>query len=183
MSRRGFTREQRRAYQGLKAVGFTDKKISESWGISSSTLSNTKLGKSRMSSRLETRRLDTSRGETSTDRWTGIKVAVDDSKITFAELTKLATQGGSPRTKKLAQEKLDSLPDNMTVEQLRNATFLRPTFWRTIQGKRIKLLLGRTKGDEIQETIRKQLAAKGITFARKRTLPNLARSNQNQTLT
>ncbi len=117
-----------------------------------------------MSSRLEARRTDTSRSQTSTDRWTGIKVAVDDTKITFAELQKLATQGGTPRTQKLAQQKLDSLPDNMTVEELRNATFERPTFWRTIQGKRVKLLLGRTKGDDIQETIRRQLAAKGVTF-------------------
>jgi hypothetical protein len=165
MSRKGFTIGQRRAYDKLKRLGLTDKRVAETWGISPSTLSNTKLRKSRMSTRLETRRTDVRRGETSTDRWTGIKVAVDDTKITLAELQKLATQGGTPRTQKLARKKLDELgKSGLTVEELREGTFERPTFWRTIQGVRVNLLLGRTKGDRIQDVIRKQLAAKGVTF-------------------
>lgn len=149
----------------MKRVGFTDKRVAKAWGISPSTLSNTKLKKSRMSSRLETRRTDVRRGETSTDRWTGIKVAVDDTKITFAELTKLKDFGGTPRTRKIAKAKLDELGGlGLTIEELREGVFERPTFWRTIQGVRVNLLLGRTKGDKIQDVIRKQLAAKGVTF-------------------
>lgn len=101
----------------------------------------------------------------SVNPFTNQLVASDVNKITYRELDDLATAGQNPRTRRLAKEALDELDrSGLTIEELQRGTFDRPTFWRTIRGKRVELLLGRTKGDEQQRRIRKQLEAKGLTF-------------------
>lgn len=166
MSRRkGFDRATRREYDRLKSLGLTDKNIASKWGVSSSTLSRTKTGKQRVSAYLASR-ATAPRYDTVEVRGRG-SVASDLDKITFKELQDLADKGSTPRTRRLAQEELNRLDrTGLTVDELSRRTFDRPVFYRTIKGKRVKLLLGRTKGEEAQKAIKDQLRKKGLNFSR-----------------
>lgn len=165
MSRKtGFNRATRTAYDRLKKFGLTDKAISQQWGVSPSTLSRAKTGKQRVSQRTISGSTRQTTAQ-SINPFSNQVVASDVNKITYDELQDLATAGTVPRTRRLAKEALDELDKSgLTIEELQRGTFDRPTFWRTIQGKRVELLLGRTKGDAQQRRIRKQLEAKGLSF-------------------
>ena len=170
----GFTREQRRQYNRLKRTGLTDKAIAESWGLSPSTLSRAKNSDSRLSRRsiekIETRneRADIEEVE---GFWRGEKEydSSDITKISFQELERLA-ESDRPRTAKIAQNALENIErdnPNMTVSELRNSVFDRPTFKRSITGKDgkrgvIDLYLGATKRDEAIRGARAQLRRKGV---------------------
>lgn len=164
MSRRkGFTREQRRRYDSLKRLGLTDKEVASSFGISPSTLSRTKNKKTRLSQR-SIDKLDAPK-PTVRDINTGTLISSDPTKITYEELQFLADVGRSPRTRKLAEDAIDDIDSQgFTIGELQELTFDRPVFYRTYKGKRIKLLLGRSKGDLMQNAVRKQLRKEGIDF-------------------
>lgn len=166
MSRKtGFDRATYNEYRRLKAFGLTDKQIAGQWGWSPSTLSNAKTGKTKRISRLSIRRASAPTTSQSFDSRIGIDVANDLTKVTYEELQRLATAGRTPRTQKLARDKLAELDrSDLTIEELQTQTFDRPTYYRTIRGVRVKLLLGRTKGEDAQAAIKKQLRAKGLTF-------------------
>ena len=59
----------------------------------------------------------------------------------------------------------------MTIEELQRLTFDRPTYYRSYKDpktgevKKVRLLLGRTKGEDAQAIIRKQLREKGLEFS------------------
>ena len=96
---------------------------------------------------------------------TGTLVSTDPTKITYEELQFLADAGRNPRTRRLASEAIDDLDrQGFSILELQTLTFDRPVFYRTYKGQRVKLLLGRSKGDLMQASVRKQLAGKGIDF-------------------
>ena len=164
MSRRkGFTREQRRRYDSLKRLKLSDKEIAKSFGISPSTLSRTKNKRSRLSQR-SIDKINAPKPMVR-DTNTGTLVSTDPTKITYEELQFLADSGRAPRTRKLAEDAIDEIDSQgFTIAELQTLTFDRPTFYRTYKGERVKLLLGRSKGDLMQQAVRKQLAGKGIDF-------------------
>lgn len=166
MSRRkGFDKATRREYDRLKSFGLTDKSIASRWGVSPSTLSRTKSGKQRVSQYVKSKAF-APRNDVTEIRGRGL-VADDLTKITFRELQDLADKGSTPRTRKLAEEELSRLDrTGLSIEELSRKTFDRPVFYRTIKGKRVKLLLGRTKGEEAQKAIKDQLRKKGLNFSR-----------------
>ena len=145
MSRKtGFDRTTYNEYKRLKSLGLTDKQVAGQWGWSTSALSNIKLGKTkRVSQRLQDRASTPTTSQSYDDR---IKtfVADDLTKITYSELQRLATAGRTPRTQKLAREKLSELDrSDLTIQELQQLTFDRPEYYRTIKGKRVRLLLGK----------------------------------------
>lgn len=164
MSRRkGFTRDQRNTYRRLKSLGLSDKAVAQKWGVSAGWLSAVKNKRGRFGTVAKASITAPPRGTTTFDRFSGIDRADDPLQVTFDELEQLAIAGRSPRTRKLARDKLRELErSGLSVDELRDSVFERPIYWRTYKGKRIKLLLGRTKQEEVQESIRKQLAAKGV---------------------
>ena len=167
MSRKtGFDRTTYNEYKKLKSLGLTDRQVARQWGWSPSALSNIKLGKTRrVSQRLQARAAAPTTSQSYDDRINTF-VADDLTKITYSELQRLATAGRTPRTQQLAREKLSELDrSDLTIQDLQQLTFDRPVFYRTIRGKRVRLLLGRTKGDEAQDSIKNQLRAKGLSFA------------------
>tara|TARA_R100001163_G_scaffold56556_1_gene44293 strand:- start:4625 stop:5116 length:492 start_codon:yes stop_codon:yes gene_type:complete len=147
----------------LKALGLSDKAVAQQWGISPSWLSAVKNKRGRFGGSAKRSIEAPPKGTTTFDRFSGIERADDPLQITFDELEQLALSGRSPRTRKLAQDRLRELErSGLSVDELRDGLFDRPVYWRTYKGKRVKLLLGRTKQEEVQEQIRKQLAAKGV---------------------
>lgn len=162
----GFDKETYNEYKRLKAFGLSDRQVAQQWGWSASALSNIKLGKTkRVSKRLQDRAAAPTTSQSYDDRINTF-VADDLTKITYSELQRLATAGRTPRTQKLAREKLSELDQSdLTIQELQQLTFDRPEYYRTIMGKRVKLLLGRTKGEEAQRSIKNQLREKGISFA------------------
>lgn len=162
MSRRkGFTRDQRREYDKLSRLGLYDKDIAEAFGWSPATLSRTKRGLTR-ASRASVQRFNRP-AQMSRDRRTGTLVSSDPTKITYEELQMLADTGRQTRTRKMALKAIDDIDDmDLTIAELQNMTFDRPVFWRMYKGERVKLLLGRSKGDLMQDSVRRQLRAKGI---------------------
>ena len=164
MSRRkGFTRDQRQEYDRLSRLGLYDKDIAKSFGWSPATLSRTKRGLTR-ASRLSVERFNRP-AEMTRDRRTGTLVSSDVTKITYEELQMLADTGRAPRTRKLALKAIDNIDDmGLTISELQNMTFDRPVFWRMYKGQRVKLLLGRSKGDVMQESVRRQLRGKDINL-------------------
>jgi transcriptional regulator with XRE-family HTH domain len=166
MARRNrLTGEQRRIYDDARKQGYKDYQIAtELLGVSPGTLSGWKTGRSKpRQSTIE--RIEDFQQTITVDRYTDDLIADVDTKITIDELLRLSNRGGNPRTRRLAQEKLTEIeqdfPD-LDFEDLTNMTFDRPTYYRMIGGKRINMLLGRTKGEINQEAIRKQLRTKGI---------------------
>lgn len=167
MSRKtGFDRDTYNEYKRLKSLGLSDRQVAEQWGWSRSTLYNAKTGRTkRISARSQQRATRPKPDAQAYDARVGIDVAQDISRITYEELQRLATTGRDTRTRRLAMDALNDLDaSGLSIEELRTQTFTRPVFYRTIRGKRVRLLLGRTKGEEGQEIIRRQLKAKGLTF-------------------
>lgn len=176
MSRKtGFDKETFNEYRRLKSLGLTEKQVAEQWGISTSTLYNARTGRTkRLSKRSQERvanpRYD--RQDIDSRRAVPIAIAQDIGKITLQELQALADKGSTPRTRRLAKDELDRI-ENLpySVEELQRLTFDRPSFYRSYRdpktGKvtRVRLLLGRTKGDDAQAAIRRQLREKGVEFA------------------
>tara|TARA_R110001592_G_scaffold159899_2_gene391769 strand:- start:684 stop:1322 length:639 start_codon:yes stop_codon:yes gene_type:complete len=166
MARRNrLTGEQRRIYDDARKQGYKDYQIAtELLGVSPGTLSGWKTGRSKpRQSTIE--RIEDFQQTITVDRYTDDLIADVDTKITIDELLRLSNRGGNPRTRRLAQEKLAEIeqdfPD-LDFEDLTSMTFDRPTYYRMIKGRRINMLLGRTKGEINQDAIRKQLRAKGI---------------------
>ena len=159
------TGEQRRIYDEAVKQGYRDYQIAtELLGVSPGTLSSWKTGRSKpRQSTIEI--IEDFQQTITVDRYTDDLIADVDTRITIDELLRLSNRGGNPRTRRLAQEKLAEIeqeyPD-LDFEDLTNMTFDRPTYYRMIGGKRVNMLLGRTKGEINQEAIRKQLRAKGI---------------------
>lgn len=164
--RRGFTREQRRLYDAAKKQGLTDRQVAEGWGISPSTLSRVKNKRGRLSARsVDTVQRSLERVELNEF---GEYRAVSDTRITVDELLFLARRGRDSRTRRIASEALDrfeSIQEEMALdnfEEVRQATVQRPFFYRTIQGKRVRIPLGRSKSDAFQREMRRQLRAAGL---------------------
>ena len=161
--RKGFTRQQRNTYRGLKGLGLTDKQVASKWGVSAGWLSTVKNKRGRFGTVAKSSITRRPTGTTTFDRFMGGLRSDDPFQITYDELVELKDSGRSPRTRRLAGEKLNEIDGmGMSVDEIRRGVFERPVYWRTFKGKRVKLLLGRTKQEEVQESIRKQLAAKGI---------------------
>jgi len=159
------TGEQRIIYDEGKRQGFRDYQIAtELLGVSPQSLSNWKTGKSKPRQSTVERIADFQQTVTS-DRYTDDVIADVDTRITVDELLRLSNKGSNPRTRRLAQEALSDIENqypDLDFEDLTNMTFDRPTYYRMIGGKRVNLLLGRTKGEINQNAIRKQLRAKGV---------------------
>tara|TARA_R110001632_G_scaffold40180_1_gene100494 strand:- start:4452 stop:4988 length:537 start_codon:yes stop_codon:yes gene_type:complete len=160
--KKGFTRQQRNTYRGLKGLGLTDKQVASKWGVSAGWLSAVKNKRGRFGAVAKSSIQRPPTGTQSFDRFMGGMRSDDPYLITYDELVELSKSGSTPRTRKLAGEKLNSLDGTMSVDDMRRSLFERPVYWRTFKGVRVKLLLGRTKAEVVQESIRKQLAAKGI---------------------
>jgi hypothetical protein len=169
----GFDKETFNEYRRLKSLGLTDAAIARQWDISPSTLYNAKTGRTKRISAKTQRRATRPKPDAQVfDRRAGIDVAQDISKITYEELQRLSTAGRSPRTQRLARDELQRLDaSGLSIEELQRLTFDRPTYYRSYKDpktgevKRVRLLLGRTKGDEGQAAIRRQLRAKGLEFS------------------
>jgi hypothetical protein len=149
----------------LKSLGLSDKAVAQKWGVSAGWLSAVKNKRGRFGTVAKASITAPPRGTTTFDRFMGGERSDDPFQITYDELVELAKSGRSPRTRKLARDKLRELGETgMTVEEMKREgqVFERPVYWRTYKGKRVKLLLGRTKQEEVQENIRKQLAAKKV---------------------
>ena len=165
--RGGFTAEQRRLYDRAKKQGLSDRSIAESWGISPSTLSRTKNKRTRLSVR-SVARIETSTRRVTVNEYGDVR-AEADYLITIDELQFLAARGRDPRTRRLAVEALDraqeTIQDEMLLDnfdEVRAVTVPRPYFYRTIQGKRVRIPLGRSKSDAFQREARRALRAAGI---------------------
>jgi len=146
-----FTRDMSNFYRSGKRQGLSDRAIAEQMGISASTLSRIKTRKSEPSAKI----LNQFRAET-TDS--------DEYFITYDELADFqANRIKNPRVAREADAYLKTLErKGLTMQEIRNSDLKRPTVWRTVRGKRIGVLLGRSKQDAQRESVRKQLIAQGV---------------------
>jgi hypothetical protein len=150
--RRGFTVDQRRDYNRLKKTGLKDYEIAQEWGISRSYFSRVKNKGGRF-------------GETVKNR---IDLALsggsDLFSIDFTELERLAGSN-NPFVAKQAEKAIDQIDDqnpDLSIEELRNKSFKRPSYTRQIGGKKVTILLGRSKQEEQRDAVRKQLRDQGV---------------------
>jgi transcriptional regulator with XRE-family HTH domain len=147
-----FNREMSNFYRAQKRAGKKDYEIAESMGMSASQFSRIKNKKATVSARKQ----NEFRAITTTD---------DNYSITGAELQDLTTSSNA-RTAREAARALDKLQNALNTsdaDRIANAETSRPTVYRTTKdGKRVGVLLGRSKQEEQREEVRRQLIAQGV---------------------
>ncbi len=146
-----FTREMSDFYRSRKRQGLTNKQIAREMGISTSTLYRIKNRQSKVSARIQNQFKAT--------------VTSDDFYFTsYRELQRLSTSS-NPRTSREASRAMDKIEaDNpgLSPSQIADLQVRRPTVWRTVRGKRIGVLLGRSKQDEQREQVKAELRRLGV---------------------
>lgn len=144
-----FSRDMSDFYRSRKRQGLSDRNIAQEMGISPSTLSRIKTRKSQPSARI----LNQFRAETTNE---------DFYFTDYQEMSELASST-NPRTAREAQKVLDEIESQgLTIAEIRNLEIRRPTVWRTVRGKRVGVLLGRSKQDAQRDAVRKQLTEQGV---------------------
>ena len=146
-----FTREMSDFYRSGKRRVLSDSKIAQEMGISASSLSRIKNRKAEPSARL----MNQFQAETQQS---------DYFFTNLRELERLSTSSNSrtSREARRAIEKVQNENPNLDYDELYNLDLKRPTVWRTVRGKRIGVLLGRSKQDEQKQRVEAQLRAQGV---------------------
>ena len=147
----GFTKTMYNEYRRSKSLGMTDKAVAQNWGISPSTLSRAKTGKTK---RVSARTVD--------KMVVGITTGTD-SAITYKEArTRLLGTSESDRRKyAIAKKQFDMFPTDSEGQPKQRRLIME----RTIKGVKVRWLYGRGKDDQVRDEVIKSLQAKGMSLS------------------